>query len=88
MAKTFRIQKTRLNIILERQVIRTKKDTGKKYEDWEIAGYYGKWEDLVKYLINSKIETPEGSDLVEQLPKLLEEIKRVEASILEEIKEL
>lgn len=87
-AKTFRIQrKDPRNLILERFLTRIKQDTGEKYDGWETAGYYGKWEDLIIYLVNSKIEVPEGSNLLEQIPELLEELKRVELSILAEIKE-
>jgi hypothetical protein len=60
--------------------------TGKVSEgNWYTVGYYGQLSDLVIYLVNRHIEVPDGT-LQTQMKDLLIEVKRVESSILEQLK--
>lgn len=52
---------------------------------WEVVGYYGKLEDLARYLVDRQIEVPEGT-LQDQIKGLLVELKAAEGRILEELK--
>lgn len=62
------------------------KRTGEPGPDhWVDVGYYGKLEHLVNALIHKEFEIPSGT-LVNQLKDILVELKRVENSLVEQIK--
>jgi len=52
---------------------------------WYTVGYYGQLSDLVIYLVNRHIEVPAGT-LQNQIGDLIIEVKRVEESILSQLK--
>jgi len=64
-----------------------KRGTRKQSQDhWQLIGYYGKFSDLVIYLVDQQIQVPEGT-LENQIPALIAEIKRVEKSILRQLEQ-
>lgn len=63
------------------------KATGQKAPDkWVVIGYYGKLEHIISTLINRSIDIPKSPALDEQLKAILAELKRVEKSLLEQMK--
>lgn len=62
---------------------KTKEQTEDK---WFEVGYYGRLEHLVPALLNREIEVPQCKSLDEQLKAILEEIKKAEARLLEQMK--
>jgi hypothetical protein len=62
------------------------KGTGEKGKSrWIELGYYGRLEHLVHAMLDREIEVPNGS-LDTQLKSILEEIKKAEARLLEQMK--
>lgn len=52
---------------------------------WKTFGYYGKIEDLAKYLLNHQIELPDGT-LQNQVRDLLAGLDQLEARLVQEIR--
>lgn len=55
-------------------------------DKWKTIGYFGRLEDLVRFLLNRQIQIPDGT-LETQIPALLAEIKAAEARTLETLAE-
>lgn len=87
-AETFRIRRSgdKRCFIYEEFIKGYDKGDTKVSDHWHTVGYYGQLSDLVLYLTNRHIETPEGT-LQTQMIELLNEIKRVEKSILKQLEE-
>lgn len=61
--------------------------TGQKGQSkWVDLGYYGQLKHLIEALLHRSIEVPNAPSLDEQLKAILEELKRVEKSLLEQMK--
>jgi len=74
------------NLCLERR-IESKKE-GRKHEIlFAPLAFFGKIDHLIKYLLNLEIAIPEGSNLIEQMERLPDELKAAEARIIAAIKE-
>lgn len=76
------------NIVLEELVEGgiNPKTREKASDKWMVVGYYGQLKHVVSALVNRSIEVPHADSLDEQLNLILAELKRVETSLLAQLK--
>ena len=61
--KNWEITSDSLNVVLRKRVSMTSKETKKKYDVWEIQGYYSTPEEALHGLVNQHIRDSELTDL-------------------------
>ncbi len=83
----FKVESDAMNIILSKKVTRTRKDTGEKYIDWEVVGYFSTPKGLLHELVNQGIRDTQLKDLktiVNKLDELHALIDNLNPQVLKE----
>lgn len=81
IGKTHKIESDSDNVVLFRKVIAKKKESGEKYERWQVMGYYNSAKNALHDLIEREIKGTGLTDFtnvvakIEELHKLIDSLK-------------
>ena len=63
IGKNWKIESDNLNVIISQKKGRKRKDTGERYLDWQVVGYYSTVANALHGMINQKVRDSELKDL-------------------------